>query len=135
MVSSAPLSWPTTSSRVAVRWSRQRVALHMDFLRVEIKIANAMLDASNTTLNKGTRERRFGRAREASAEVALWLDAALPLARLTVAEHAELIEGLALGLGIGANTTVFSWMEGVGAQPLPDGARAIARGEPVGDND
>ena len=68
--------------------------LHVEFLRIELKIANAMVDASNTTGDAATRERRRGRAREACAEVSRWLAAALLLARLTEAEREELTVGL-----------------------------------------
>lgn len=80
------------SSRALVETAH---ALRVDFLRVEIKIANAMLDTSKTTRDEATRERRLGRAREACAEVSRWLDATLPSGRMTDAEHDELTLGLA----------------------------------------
>jgi hypothetical protein len=68
--------------------------LHVNSLRLELKIANAMLDASNTAREEATRERRRVRAREACAEVSHWLDAASRPARLTDAERQELSAGL-----------------------------------------
>jgi hypothetical protein len=80
--------------------------LLVEFLRIELKIAHAMLDASNTSHEEATRERRRGRAREACAEVSRWLDAALPLGRLTEAERDELAAGLA---GAHERLAVFGW--------------------------
>jgi hypothetical protein len=68
----------------------------LDFLRLELRIANTMLDGATLARDDATRERRCWRAREACAEVDRHLTSASPHFRLTTSEREELADGLRL---------------------------------------
>jgi len=64
------------------------------FLRIELQIANTMLDAAATTHDADSRERRRGRANEACAEVVRYLEADVERPVLSAEEREELSTGL-----------------------------------------
>jgi hypothetical protein len=80
----------------ALAYSAQKSLL--DFLRVELKIANTMMDSADLARDDQTRERRCGRAREACAEVDRHLTSGSPHFRLATSEREELADGLRLAL-------------------------------------
>jgi hypothetical protein len=68
----------------------------LDFLRIELKIANTMIDGAVLARDDATRERRCGRAREACAEVDRHLTSESPHFRWATHEREELTVGLRL---------------------------------------
>jgi hypothetical protein len=68
----------------------------LDFLRLELKIANTMLDSAALARDDATRERRCRRAREACAEVDQHLTSESPHFQLATSEREELTGGLRL---------------------------------------
>jgi hypothetical protein len=60
------------------------------FLKIELQIANTMLDAAATTHDAETRERRRGRANEACAEVVRYLDPEVGRSVLSADEREDL---------------------------------------------
>jgi len=70
-------------------------AHRVEFLRVELKLANTMLDTSCSTHEELARERRRFRAEQACTEVSRALEADRTQAYLTDAERQELTAGVA----------------------------------------
>lgn len=74
-----------------------RAAAHdtmLTFLRLELGIANTMLDTALSTRNDAVRQRRRDRARDACSEVRRYLDDDSKKALLSGRERAELIDAL-----------------------------------------